>query len=61
MNSGISEDLCSLKYASSDSALKLICHFRPGYQLVKMDMKDVYRIVLVHPDDHTCWVFHEMG
>ena len=51
VNNGISEDLCSLQYASLDDALQLICHFGPGSQLVKMDLKDAYRSVPVHPDD----------
>ena len=51
VNDGISEDLCSLRYASLDDALRLICHFGLGCQLVKMDLKDAYRVVPVHPDD----------
>ena len=51
MNDGISTDMCPLKYASLDDALKLISQLGPGMQLVKMDLKDAYRMVPVHPDD----------
>ena len=52
VNDGISAELCSLRYASLDDALGLITQLGPGTQLVKMDLKDAYRIVPVHPDDH---------
>ena len=51
VNDGIDADLCSLRYASLDDALKLISRLGPGTQLVKMDLKDAYRMVPVHPDD----------
>ena len=51
VNDGISENYCSLQYASLDDALQLIRRFGPGSQLVKMDLKDAYRVVSVHPQD----------
>ena len=51
VNDGNSKELCSLRYALLDDALRLICHFGPGCHLVKMDLKDAYRVVSVHPDD----------
>ena len=51
VNNGISAELCSMKYASLDSAVKLIRQLGPGSQLVKMDVKDAYRIIPVHPED----------
>ena len=51
VNDGISVDLSSVGYASVDDALKLICHFGPGCQLVKMNLKDAYHVVSVHPVD----------
>ena len=51
VNDGISEELCSLSYASLDDAVDLIRRLGPGTQLVKMDLKEAYRIVPVHPDD----------
>ena len=51
VNDGIEEDLCSLRYASLDDAVRLISHLGPGCQLVKLDLKDAYRVIPVHPDD----------
>ena len=51
VNDGISEVLCSLLYASLDDAVDLIRRLGLGTQLVKMDLKEAYRIVPVHPDD----------
>ena len=52
VNSGISESLCSLSYASLDNAVGLIQRLGPGTQLVKLDLKDAYRMIPVHPYDH---------
>ena len=51
VNDGISAELCLLRYASSDDALRLISQLGPGTQLVKMDLKDAYRIIPMHPND----------
>ena len=51
VNDGIQEDLCSLRYAALDDALRLISWLGPGTQLIKMDIRDAYRIVPVHPVD----------
>ena len=51
VNHGIPKDWCSLSYASMDDALQLIRTLRPGCQLLKMDLKNAYRVVPVHPDD----------
>ena len=51
VNDGIRRELSSLEYASLDDAVRLITHLGPGSQLVKMDLKDAYRMVPVHPDD----------
>ena len=51
VNDGIPKDLCSIKYASIDDAIRLIRQMGPRCQLVKMDLKDVYRMVPVHPKD----------
>ena len=51
VNSGISEELCSLKYASLEDAVSLVKQLGRGTQLVKMDLRDAYRMIPVHPDD----------
>ena len=52
VNDGIPSELCSLKYASLDNAVALIQTLGRGTRLVKMDLKDAYRMVPVHPDDY---------
>lgn len=52
INSGINSELCSLSYASLDEAVRVILQLGRGTSLVKLDLKDAYRIVPVHPDDH---------
>ena len=52
VNDGIVKDLCLLRYASMDKALGLIQALGPGTQLVKIDLKEAYRVIPVHPDDH---------
>ena len=45
VNNGILGELCSMKYASLDDAVSLIRQLGSGSQLVKMDLKDAYRMV----------------
>lgn len=52
VNEGIDEHLCSLQYASIDNAITVIQSLGHGTLLVKMDLKDAYRIIPVHPQDH---------
>ena len=52
VNSGIDQALCSLRYASLDDAIELIRYLGPGTELLKMDLKDAYHVVPVHPDDY---------
>ena len=61
VNDGISPEYCSLQYASIDDAVKLIMLLGPGTQLAKLDIKDAYRIVPVHPDDHCAWALYQRG
>ena len=51
VNDGISPSICSLRYASVDDAV-IIKQLGRGTQLVKLDIKDAYRIIPVHPDDY---------
>ena len=52
VNDGISEDLCSIKYASVDDAVAIIQSLGRNTELAKLDLKDAYRIVPVHPQDY---------
>ena len=51
VNDGISEELCSIKYASLEDAVRLLKQLGRGTQLVKLDLCDAYRIIPVHPED----------
>ena len=52
VNDGIPPGLCSLRYAKVDDAVSIIQQLGRGTQLVKLDVKDAYRIVPVHPADY---------
>ena len=49
VNDGISPELCSLRYAKVEDAVNVIRQLGRVTQLVKLDIKDGYRIVPVHP------------
>ena len=51
INDGIASSMCSLAYSSVDDAVKFILELGPGTQLVKLDLKDAYRMVPIHPND----------
>ena len=61
VNNGISPDLCSLHYATVDDAVSIIQQLGKGTQLVKLDIKDAYRIVPVHPADYHLLGVHWKG
>ena len=50
VNDGISPDLCSLRYASVDDAVAIILNLGRDMLLIKLDIKDAYRIIPVHPE-----------
>ena len=45
INDGIAKDLCSVRYASMDKAFDLKRALGPGTKLVKMDLKEAYRVI----------------
>lgn len=51
VNEGIEENLCSLSYVSLDDAAQAIMTYGPGCLLAKVDIKQAYRMVPVHPED----------
>ena len=51
MNDGIAPVLCSLSYPSIDTAIDQVLGVGRGAQPSKLDIKDTYRIVPVHPED----------
>ena len=48
---GIEKALCSLSYISVDNVAKTILQLGPGTLLGKMDVKEAFRIVSIHPSD----------
>ena len=52
VNDGIAPELCSIQYTSIDEAVRIILCMGVGTNLVKIDLKDVYRVVPVYPADH---------
>ena len=51
VNDGISEPLCSLRYPSVHNGARMTRALGKGALLAKLDLKNVYRIIPVHPDD----------
>ena len=51
MNDGIAKDLCSLQYPTIDQAIGHIIKLGKGALLAKIDIKQAYRNIPVHPDD----------
>lgn len=50
-NDGISESLCSLTYVSADDAACSVLRLGRGALLVKMDIRNTYQNIPVHPGD----------
>ena len=51
VNDGIDKELCSLSYISVDAIAGRIAAMGKGTLIAKMDIKQAYRMVPVHPDD----------
>ena len=51
VNEGISKELCSLSYTSIDEIVKRIIQLGQGALLAKVNIKQAYRNVPVHPED----------
>ena len=51
INDAIDRDLCSISYTSIDSAVSFIQALGPGCLLAKLDLREAYRAVPIHPLD----------
>ena len=51
VNNGIDKELCSMRYTTLDNAVKAIVALGSGTLLAKIDVKEAYRNIPVHPDD----------
>ena len=56
VNDGIPRALCSVNYASTDDAIKLVKQLGPGCYMAKTDIASAFRIIPIHPCD-----FHLLG
>ena len=52
INTGISPELSSIRYARVEHAVRALGRLGPGALMAKVDLKSAYRVVPVHPDDH---------
>ena len=51
VNDGIARDLCSTSYLAMDDVIACIVRFGKESLIAKMDIKQAYRNVPIHPDD----------
>ena len=51
VNDGIDPEVCSLSYATIDDAARMIGYTGWGSLLAKVDIKNAYHIIPVHPED----------
>ena len=51
VNDGIDREQCSFSYTSVDEVAGVILQLGQGAMLAKMDIKQAYRIVPIHPQD----------
>ena len=51
VNDAIASELCSVSYTSVDRAVDFVKHLGEGCLLAKLDLKEAYRAVPVHPSD----------
>ena len=51
VNDGVNKELCSLSYTSVDVIAGKVVELGQGTLLAKMDIKQAYRMILVHPED----------
>ena len=61
INDGISKVLASISYASVDDAVHYILTLGRGAQLVKLDLRNAYRIVPVHHKTNACFQYPGKG
>ena len=51
VNDGVNKELCSLSYTSVDVIAEKVVELGQGTLLAKMDIKQAYRMIPVHPED----------
>ena len=58
VNDGIDEKLSSLSYVSVDDIVNTILSLGQGTMLAKIDVRNAYRVIPVHPGQNASW--HEL-
>ena len=58
VNDAIPKELCSLTYITVDTAIKHILTLGPGTLLAKLDIKNAFRLLPVHPADRHLLAMH---
>ena len=61
VNDGIEPDSCSMQYTSTADAIKEIGRLGRHTLLAKIDVKEAYRIIPVHPYDRALLGLHWQG
>ena len=61
VNDSIDRELCSLQFASVDSAARIVARLGRGAQLAKVDVAHAYRNIPVHPSDRRLLGMHWGG
>ena len=51
VNDGIDKEMCSMSYTSVDIVAAQVLRLGRGFLLAKMDVKQAYRMIPVHPQD----------
>ena len=51
VNNGIPKELLSMTYITTDNAISNVLVLGPGTLLAKIDIRNIFRLVLVHPAD----------
>ena len=52
INDGIPSELASVSYTSVNDAVQLVLQLGKGSELVKLDLKQAYLQISIHPQDH---------
>jgi len=61
INDGINAEYCSITYATVDDAVNMVLELGQGTLLAKLDLKEAYRVVPVHPLDRPQLGMHWQG
>jgi len=61
VNDAIPKELCSLSYTTIDTAIEHILNLGRGALLAKLDIKDAFRLLPIHPSDRHLLAMRSIG